>query len=168
MNKEIRTRYAPSPTGFMHIGNLRTALYEYLIAKKENGKFILRIEDTDQERYVEGAVDFIYNTLKIAGIKHDEGPDIGGVYGPYIQSQRKSFYREYAEILIEKKNAYYCFCSKDRLNSLKESNEAKGVTNKYDRECLHLSPEEIKNKLENNEPYVIRQRYVLVLLYSMI
>src|SRR5690554_2992927 len=113
MAREVRTRFAPSPTGYMHIGNLRTALYEYLIARANNGKFILRIEDTDKERYVEGAVDVIYNTLKVAGIQHDEGPDIGGEYGPYIQSQRKHIYYEYAKKLIETDNAYYCFCPKE-------------------------------------------------------
>ena len=135
----IRTRFAPSPTGYMHIGNLRTALYEYLIAKKENGKFILRIEDTDQERFVEDSIDVIYKTLKIAGIKHDEGPDIGGEYGPYIQSLRKNNYIDYAKQLIEKGEAYYCFCDKQRLDSLKSENE-KDIP-KYDRHCLSLSSE---------------------------
>ncbi len=115
---EIRTRFAPSPTGFMHVGNLRTCLYGYLFAKKNNGKFILRIEDTDQERYVEGAVEIIYNTLKKAGIEHDEGPDKDGGVGPYIQSERKSLYLEYAKKLVELGGAYYCFCDKERLDSL--------------------------------------------------
>ena len=110
MNGKVRTRFAPSPTGFMHIGNLRTCLYAYLFAKKEKGTFILRIEDTDRERYVEGAVDLIYRTLETAGIKHDEGPDVGGNYGPYIQSQRKEMYLEYAKELVKKGGAYYCFC----------------------------------------------------------
>mgnify|MGYP000946446795 FL=1 len=109
-HNEVRTRYAPSPTGFVHIGNLRSALYEYLVAKANKGKFILRIEDTDQKRYVEGAVNVIYETLKIVGIKHDEGPDIGGDYGPYMQSERKDIYLPYAKKLIENKKAYYCFC----------------------------------------------------------
>ena len=113
--KEVRTRYAPSPTGYMHIGNLRTALYEYLIAKSLKGKFILRIEDTDQERYVDGAIDIIYKALKIAGLNHDEGPDIGGDYGPYVQSERKDTYLPYAKELVEKGEAYYCFCTKERL-----------------------------------------------------
>lgn len=152
----IRTRFAPSPTGYMHIGNLRTALYEYLIAKKENGKFILRIEDTDQERFVEGATDVIYETLKIAGMKYDEGPDIGGEYGPYIQSQRKNNYIDYAKELIEKGEAYYCFCDKERLDSLKGENE-KDVA-KYDRHCLNLSKEEIEEKLNLGIPFVIRQK----------
>ncbi len=150
----IRTRFAPSPTGYMHIGNLRTALYEYLIAKANNGKFILRIEDTDQGRLVEGATDIIYKTLKMAGISHDEGPDIGGEYGPYIQSQRKNDYLEYAKQLVEKGEAYYCFCDKDRLDSLK-GNE--GIA-KYDRHCLSLSKEEIEQKLKDNVPFVIRQK----------
>lgn len=152
----IRTRFAPSPTGYMHIGNLRTALYEYLIAKKENGKFILRIEDTDQERFVDGATDVIYKTLKMAGITHDEGPDIGGEYGPYIQSQRKNNYIDYAKQLVEKGEAYYCFCDKERLDSLKGENE-KDIA-KYDRHCLHLSKEEIEKKLNEKVPFVIRQK----------
>ena len=114
---EIRTRFAPSPTGYMHIGNLRTALYEYLIAKSQGGKFILRIEDTDQGRKVEGAVDIIYNTLKMTGLQHDEGPDIGGDYGPYVQSERMGIYMDYALELVEKGEAYYCFCTKERLDS---------------------------------------------------
>ncbi|WP_250277765.1 glutamate--tRNA ligase [[Clostridium] colinum] len=150
----IRTRFAPSPTGYMHIGNLRTALYEYLIAKSENGKFILRIEDTDQERFVEGATDIIYKTLKMAGINHDEGPDVGGEYGPYIQSQRKNNYLDYAKQLVEKGEAYYCFCDKDRLDSLKGE---EGIA-KYDRHCISLSKEEIEKNLKENIPYVIRQK----------
>ena len=158
MSTEVRTRYAPSPTGYMHIGNLRTALYEYLIAKSNNGKFILRIEDTDQERYVEGAIDIIYKTLKMAGLQHDEGPDIGGEYGPYIQSERKQIYMDYAKKLVELGEAYYCFCSKERLNKLKEECEAAGTGYKYDRHCLKLSKEEVQKKLANGEPYVIRQK----------
>lgn len=150
----IRTRFAPSPTGYMHIGNLRTALYEYLIAKANNGKFILRIEDTDQERLVDDATDIIYKTLKIAGIQHDEGPDVGGNYGPYIQSQRKNDYLKYAKQLVEKGEAYYCFCDKDRLDSLKND----GGIGKYDRHCASLSKEEIEQKLNNNTPFVIRQK----------
>ena len=150
----IRTRFAPSPTGYMHIGNLRTALYEYLIAKANNGKFILRIEDTDQGRLVEGATDVIYKTLEIAGIKHDEGPDIGGEYGPYIQSERKNNYLDYAKELVEKGEAYYCFCDKERLDSLKDG---EGIA-KYDRHCLSLSKEEIEEKLKDNTPFVIRQK----------
>ncbi|MCD8157467.1 MAG: glutamate--tRNA ligase [Clostridiales bacterium] len=151
----IRTRFAPSPTGYMHIGNLRTALYEYFIAKHSGGKFILRIEDTDQERYVEGAVDIIYKTLETAGIKHDEGPDVGGDYGPYIQSERKNDYMKYALELVEKGEAYYCFCTKERLESLRAEGET-GV--KYDRHCLSLSEEEIQENLKKGVPFVIRQK----------
>lgn len=158
MPTEVRTRFAPSPTGYMHIGNLRTALYEYLIAKKYDGKFVLRIEDTDQSRYVEGAVDIIYKTLKMAGIEHDEGPDIGGDYGPYVQSERKHIYKQYAEKLVKMGKAYYCFCSKERLAELKEKHEQEGVTHKYDRCCLKLSETEIQRKIANNEQYVIRQK----------
>ena len=159
MEQRVRTRYAPSPTGYMHIGNLRTALYEYLIAKKNKGDFILRIEDTDQERYVEGAVDVIYNTLKLAGLKHDEGPDIGGSYGPYVQSERKNIYLEYAKKLVEEKEAYYCFCTKERLSKLKESQSEYGEDGfKYDRHCLNLTDEEISENLKNGVPYVIRQK----------
>lgn len=155
---EIRTRFAPSPTGYMHIGNLRTALYEYLIAKSQGGKFILRIEDTDQERYVDGAVDIIYNTLKLTGLVHDEGPDIGGSYGPYVQSERKGMYIKYALELINKGEAYYCFCTKERLDKLKESNEKGDAFARYDRHCMNLSPEEIKSNLDSGIPYVIRQK----------
>lgn len=155
---EIRTRFAPSPTGYMHIGNLRTALYEYLIAKSQGGKFILRIEDTDQERLVEGATDVIYNTLRMTGLHHDEGPDIGGDYGPYIQSERMGMYMDYAKELVEKGQAYYCFCTKERLESLKESNAEGAAFAKYDRHCLHLSPEEVQAKLDAGVPYVIRQK----------
>lgn len=139
---KVRTRFAPSPTGFMHIGNLRTALYAYLFAKHNDGDFILRIEDTDQERYVEGAVDLIYSTLKKAGIEHDEGPDKDKGFGPYVQSERKPLYKEYAEKLVELGGAYYCFCSKERLDSLADEN---GVR-KYDKHCLHLSKEEVQKK----------------------
>lgn len=152
---EVRTRYAPSPTGFMHVGNLRTALYEFLIAKANKGTFVLRIEDTDQERLIDGAVDVIYNTLKIAGLKHDEGPDIGGNYGPYVQSERKAMYIPYAEQLVKEGKAYYCFCSKERLESLKVDGEI-GVG--YDRHCRNLPKEEIEKQLANGTPYVIRQK----------
>lgn len=157
MSNRLRTRFAPSPTGYMHVGNLRTALYAYLIAKHEGGDFILRIEDTDQERLVEGAVDIIYDTLKVTGLKHDEGPDIGGPVGPYIQSERKDIYLEYAKKLVEKGEAYYCFCSKDRLDMLKENAEALKRPFKYDKHCAHLSKEEIEENLANGIPYVIRQ-----------
>jgi glutamyl-tRNA synthetase len=150
---EVRTRFAPSPTGFMHIGNLRTALYAYLFAKKHNGRFILRIEDTDQERLVDNAVTVIYNTLKLAGLSHDEGPDVGGEYGPYIQSERKSIYDEYARKLIDSKHAYHCFCTKERLETLVDDSGNR----KYDKHCLHLSKEEIESKIAAGLPYVIRQ-----------
>lgn len=155
---EVRTRFAPSPTGYMHIGNLRTALYEYLIAKSQGGKFILRIEDTDQERQVEGAVDVIYNTMRMTGLKHDEGPDIGGEYGPYVQSERMGMYMDYAKELVEKGEAYYCFCTKERLESLKESNAEGAAFAKYDRHCLGLSKEEVQAKLDAGVPFVIRQK----------
>ena len=155
---EIRTRFAPSPTGYMHIGNLRTALYTYLIAKKGNGKFILRIEDTDQERYVEGAVDIIYRTLRTVGLNWDEGPDVGGPVGPYIQSERMGLFKQYAEELVAKGEAYYCFCDKDRLTELKAVQEASGVNPMYDRHCRNLSKEEIDEKLKAGIPYVIRQK----------
>lgn len=161
MMKEVRTRFAPSPTGYMHIGNLRTALYTYLIAKKAGGKFILRIEDTDRERYVEGAVETIYRTLKMVGLNWDEGPDIGGPVGPYIQSQRMGIFKKYAEELVKMGKAYYCFCDKDRLAELKAVQEASGVSPMYDRHCRNLSPEEIQKKLAEGVPYVIRQKIPL-------
>ena len=151
---KVRTRYAPSPTGFMHVGNLRTALYEYLIAKSQDGSFVLRIEDTDRERLVEGAVDVIYNTLKTAGLCHDEGPDIGGEYGPYVQSERKDMYLPYAEQLIKEGMAYRCFCTKERLEKLSEENVGGG----YDGHCRDLPKEEIERLLSEGVPYVIRQK----------
>lgn len=155
--KEIRTRFAPSPTGYMHVGNLRTALYTYLIAKHEGGKFILRIEDTDQERFVEGATDVIYKTLALTGLIHDEGPDIGGAVGPYVQSERTDIYIEYAKNLIEKGEAYYCFCSKERMDILRTNAEALKRPYKYDKHCINLSKEEVEEKLASGIPYVIRQ-----------
>ena len=160
MNK-VRTRFAPSPTGYMHIGNLRTALYTYIIAKKNGGDFILRIEDTDQGRLVEGATEVIYQTLRECGLNWDEGPDIGGPVGPYIQSQRMGMFKKYAEDLVEKGEAYYCFCDKDRLDELKAIQEASGIMPMYDRHCRNLSPEEVKEKLDANVPYVIRQKVPL-------
>ena len=155
----VRTRFAPSPTGYMHVGNLRTALYAYLLARKDkNGKFILRIEDTDRERYVEGAVDIIYNTLRKAGLKWDEGPDIGGPCGPYIQSERMGMFKEYALKLVESGHAYYCFCDKDRLEELKKIQQASGMAPKYDGHCRSLTKEEIEEKLKAGVPYVIRQK----------
>lgn len=158
MTGEVRTRFAPSPTGYMHIGNLRTALYEYLIARKYGGKFILRIEDTDQDRYVEGASGIIFNTLKTAGLKHDEGPDIGGPFGPYIQSIRKNIYMEYAEKLIDIGGAYYCFCSRERIAGLKEKCEKEGSAYRYDRHCLEQGKHETERRLAAGEPFVIRQK----------
>jgi len=154
---EVRTRFAPSPTGYMHLGNLRTALYTYLYARRNGGKFILRIEDTDQEREVKGAIDVIYNSLKTAGLFHDEGPDVGGPCGPYVQSERKSMYLPYAKELVEKGGAYYCFCTKERLDEARAEAEAKGETFKYDKHCLHLSKEEVEARIAAGEPYVIRQ-----------
>ena len=160
---KVRTRFAPSPTGSMHVGNLRTALYAYLIAKHEGGDFILRIEDTDQERYVEGAVDIIYRTLQETGLIHDEGPDKDKGVGPYVQSERQAagIYLEYAKKLIDKGEAYYCFCDEDRLKSLKqtitlEDGSQKDIT-VYDKHCLHLSKEEVEKNLAEGKPYVIRQ-----------
>lgn len=150
----VRTRFAPSPTGFMHVGNLRTALYAYLVAKSQGGKFVLRIEDTDQERYVDGAVEVIYRTLQQVGLKHDEGPDIGGEYGPYVQSDRKNLYKPYAEQLVKEGKAYYCFCTKERLESLHDENGLGG----YDRHCRDLPAEEVQRLLDAGTPYVIRQK----------
>lgn len=151
---KVRTRFAPSPTGYMHIGNLRTALYEYLIAKSENGDFVLRIEDTDQSRCVEGAERVIYNTLKSVGLKYDEGPDIGGNYGPYVQSERKSGYLAYAKELVKRGAAYYCFCDK----SDKDKSESEHLDSGYRDKCRDLTEKEVNEKLEENIPYVIRQK----------
>ena len=156
-NSNVTTRFAPSPTGYMHIGNLRTALYAYLIARHAKGTFILRIEDTDRERLVEGAEDVILSTLKTTGLHYDEGPDIGGDHGPYVQSLRKEIYRKYAEMLVENGNAYYCFCTKERLEELHEDSVAGG----YDRHCRTLSQEEIERNLQSGIPYVIRQKMPL-------
>ena len=155
---KVKTRFAPSPTGRMHVGNLRTALYAYLIAKHEGGTFMLRIEDTDQERYVEGAVDIIYRTLEKTGLIHDEGPDKDGGCGPYVQSERQKsgIYMKYAQMLVEKGEAYYCFCDKERLESLKQEVAGKEIV-VYDKHCLHLSKEEVEAKLAAGVPYVIRQ-----------
>ncbi|HHY82103.1 MAG TPA: glutamate--tRNA ligase [Clostridiales bacterium] len=155
---EVRTRFAPSPTGYLHIGGLRTALYAYLIAKKNNGKFLLRIEDTDQDRFVEGAIEVIYKTLKLVGLQHDEGPDIGGPYGPYIQSERKPIYLKYAKELVERGGAYYCFCSKERLDQLREEAARNNTVFKYDGHCRNLSRDEVERRLQAGEPYVIRQK----------
>ena len=155
---KVRTRYAPSPTGYMHIGNLRTAIFEYLLAKKYNGDFILRIEDTDQEREVEGAVDFIYNTLDLCGFKIDEGPNNEKGYGPYIQSKRKAIYKEYALKLVEMGKAYYCFCSEEELTAMREKADARHKPFLYDGRCSRLSKEKIEENLKNGVPYVIRQK----------
>ncbi|MBR3271456.1 MAG: glutamate--tRNA ligase [Clostridia bacterium] len=153
----VRTRFAPSPTGYMHLGNLRSALYTFLFARANGGKFILRIEDTDQARYVEGAVDVIYRTLKSIGMNWDEGPDIGGDFGPYVQSERKNMYLPYAKELVKKRKAYYCFCTEEELTERREAAAARGETFKYDKHCLHLSDEEVQRRLDAGMPYVIRQ-----------
>ena len=153
----VRTRFAPSPTGYLHLGGLRTALYTYLFARKNGGVFILRIEDTDQERQVEGAEEGIYRSIRLAGLQYDEGPDVGGDYGPYVQSLRKYLYRPYAEELVRKGGAYYCFCSKERLDGLRGEYEARGETYKYDKHCLHLPEAEVKARVAAGEPHVIRQ-----------
>ncbi len=150
--EEVRTRFAPSPTGYLHIGGLRTALYAYLFAKKKGGRFILRIEDTDRERYVDGATEIIYRTLKESGLVYDEGPDVGGDFGPYVQSERRNIYLSYAEQLVKNGGAYYCFCSKERLEELHN-----GGATKYDKHCLSLSEEEVKRRIAAGEKYVIRQ-----------
>ncbi len=150
---KVRTRFAPSPTGFMHIGNLRTALYSYLFARHHGGEFILRIEDTDRERFVEGAVDLVYRTMDTVGFKIDESPVHGGEFGPYVQSERKEIYKEYAHKLVELGGAYYCFCDKERLESLTDENGNR----KYDKHCLKLTKEEVEEKLKAGVPYVIRQ-----------
>jgi len=159
MSNKIRTRYAPSPTGKMHVGNLRTALYAYLIAKHEEGDFLLRIEDTDQERYVEGATEIIYNTMNSAGLIHDEGPDKDGGVGPYVQSERQSsgIYLQHAKMLVDKGEAYYCFCSKERLEILRSGMEARKETYHYDKYCLALTAKDVEAKLDAGESYVIRQ-----------
>ncbi len=155
MTQQIITRFAPSPTGYMHIGNLRTALYAYLLAKSTNGKFILRIEDTDRQRLIDGATDVILNTLKATKLNYDEGPIVGGENGPYVQSERREIYKEYVQKLIDSGSAYYCFCTKERLETLhKDGDEIGG----YDRHCRDLSAEEVAENLKNNVPYVIRQK----------
>ena len=155
---KVRTRYAPSPTGFMHIGNLRTAIFEYLLARKYDGDFILRIEDTDQTREVPGAIDFIYDTLKLCNFKIDEGPNNPGNYGPYIQSERKDIYKKYALELIEKGKAYYCFCTEEELQKDRELCEKQGRPYSYDGKCSRLLKSEIEEKLNSGIPYVIRQK----------
>ena len=152
MNK-VRTRFAPSPTGYLHIGGLRTALYGFLYSKKNHGDFILRIEDTDTARYVDGSVQIIYDTMRDSKIMYDEGPDVGGDFGPYVQSERKDIYLKYAKKLVELGGAYYCFCTPERIASLKD-----GEGNvRYDKHCLRLTKEEIEEKIKSGVPYVIRQ-----------
>ena len=155
----VRTRFAPSPTGYMHVGNLRTALYAYLKAKSEGGTFILRIEDTDQVRQVEGAVDIIYNTLRQTGLLWDEGPDIGGPVGPYVQSERRGMFKKYAEQLVKAGQAYYCLCTPERLEEMRQDQLAKGASaTRYDGHCRDLPPEEVQRLLDAGTPYVIRQK----------
>ena len=155
---KVRTRFAPSPTGYMHVGGLRTALYTWLIARKNGGTFILRVEDTDQERLVEGADEIIFRTLRCAGLDYDEGPDVGGPVGPYVQTERRGLYLPYAQYLVEKGAAYYCFCTKDRLDELRRIHEASRVPHKYDGLCASLSKEEIARRVAEGQPYVIRQK----------
>ncbi len=155
---KVRTRFAPSPTGFMHIGNLRTAIFEYLLARKYDGDFILRIEDTDQTRKVEGAIDFIYQTLELCGFKIDEGPNNAKEYGPYIQSERKDIYKKYALDLVEKGKAYYCFCTEEELDAMRQRANERKKPFLYDGRCSRLSKEQIEENLKNNVPYVIRQK----------
>jgi len=157
-NSKIRTRFAPSPTGYLHIGGLRTALYSYLFAKQSDGQFILRLEDTDQKRFVADAAQAIYDGLKWAGINYDEGPDIGGAYAPYIQSQRLDLYKKYAQELIDKDLAYYCFCDEKTLEEMRAEQSARKLAPKYDRRCQKLTAEEIKEKIKNGVPYVIRMK----------
>ena len=157
-SNKVRTRFAPSPTGYMHVGNLRTALYTYLMAKHEGGTFILRIEDTDQGRYVEGAVDVIYNTLRETGLLWDEGPDVGGPVGPYVQSERMGMFKQYAEQLVAEGKAYYCFCTEERLEALHAEQRANGEMTHYDGCCRDLPREEVEKRLAAGEPYVIRQK----------
>lgn len=156
--EKVRTRFAPSPTGFMHVGNLRTAIFEYLVAKHNNGDFILRIEDTDQTRKVDKAVDFIYNTLNLCNMNIDEGPNNKGEYGPYTQSERLPLYKEYAEKLVELGQAYYCFCTEERLEKLRKEADEKKIAFLYDGHCKNLTKEEIEEKIKNGEKYVIRQK----------
>ena len=162
MSHKVRTRFAPSPTGYMHIGNLRTALYEYLTAKHEGGDFILRIEDTDRGRLVEGSVDVVFDTMRSVGLLWDEGPDVGGDYGPYVQSERMGLYKSYAEELVKKGKAYYCFCTPERLEAMHEQQKAAGEkAGFYDRHCRNLPEAEVQKLLESGAPYVIRQKIPL-------
>jgi len=161
LTTEVRTRFAPSPTGYLHLGGLRTALYTYLFARKNKGKFILRIEDTDQEREVPGAIDLIYQSMREAGLTYDEGPDVGGNFGPYIQTQRRDLYLPYALQLVETGAAYPCFCTKEELQARRDAATARGEQFKYDKHCLHISKDEAKRRMQSGEPYVIRQNIPL-------
>ena len=152
---EVRTRFAPSPTGYMHLGGMRTALYTYLFTRKYGGKFVLRIEDTDQARYVEGATEVIYRTLRDIGLTWDEGPDVGGAYGPYIQSARKDMYLPYAKQLVEQGKAYYCFCTNEALEARRAAAAERGETFKYDKHCLNIPREEAERRIAAGEPYVL-------------
>ncbi len=156
INENVRVRFAPSPTGYLHVGGLRTALYNYLFARKNNGTFVLRIEDTDRNRYVEGAVENLITTLNWCDLDYDEGPNKEGNFGPYFQSQRLNIYKEQIHKLISSKKAYYCFCSSERLEQLREDQQKNGLQPKYDKKCLSLSENEIQNKIQNGEPFVIR------------
>ncbi len=156
MNKNIRVRFAPSPTGFLHVGGLRTALYNYLFARHHQGRFVLRIEDTDRTRYVEGATENLIRTLKIMGLEYDEGPDVGGEYGPYMQSQRLELYQRHARELVENGHAYYCFCTREELEAMRKRQEAAGEPVMYDGTCRRLTPEQVQEKLERGLPHVIR------------
>ncbi|HBE73435.1 MAG TPA: glutamate--tRNA ligase, partial [candidate division Zixibacteria bacterium] len=158
MSPSVRTRFAPSPTGYMHLGNLRTAVYAWLIARGQGGVFVLRIEDTDQERFVEGSVELIYDTLRQCGLDHDEGPDNGGPFGPYVQSRRRDIYLDHAKKLVEAGGAYYCFCPKERLDALRQEAEAKGQAFRYDGHCKSLRRETARARARNGEAFVIRQR----------
>ncbi len=155
---EVRTRFAPSPTGYLHIGGLRTALYGWLFAKNHGGKFVLRVEDTDQQRYVEGATDLIYRTMKQTGLTYDEGPDVGGPYGPYIQSQRREIYQKYADELVERGGAYYCFCTKEEIEQRRKAAGHEEGAYKYDRKCADIPLDQARRRIANGEPYVVRQR----------
>ncbi|MCR4656631.1 MAG: glutamate--tRNA ligase [Lachnospiraceae bacterium] len=162
MSDRVRTRFAPSPTGYMHIGNLRTALYEYLTAKHYGGDFVLRIEDTDRGRLIEGSVDVVFETMREVGLLWDEGPDVGGEYGPYVQSERMDIYKSYAEELVKKGGAYYCFCTEERLKEMREKQEASGEKDSsYDRHCRNLTEEQVNEQLSKGTPYVIRQKIPL-------
>ena len=158
---QVRTRFAPSPTGYLHLGGLRTALYTYLFARKHSGRFILRIEDTDQEREVPGAVELIYKSMHEAGLTYDEGPDIGGDYGPYIQTQRREMYLPYAMQLVETGAAYPCFCTKEELQERRDAATARGEQFKYDKHCLHIDKAEALRRMHSGEPHVIRQNVPL-------